>query len=192
MRGAAVGALACVLLAGCSSDIEAPVGQAPGVSSAAPTAPAVEAPVAQAVAISIPAIEAFSSLVPVGLRPDGTLDVPPVEQPEQAAYYDDAPMPGATGPALVVGHVNGGGRDGVFARLPTLAVGDEVLIERAEAPTARFLVTRVEKVDKDGFPWDRVLADTAGPELRLVTCGGEFNRVTGHYEDNWIVWAVAA
>ncbi|WP_247659418.1 class F sortase [Micromonospora sp. U56] len=33
---------------------------------------------------------------------------------------------------------------------------------------------------------------TPGPELRLVTCGGAFDRRTGHYRDNLVVFAVAA
>ncbi|GAA4578166.1 hypothetical protein GCM10023176_53540 [Micromonospora coerulea] len=41
------------------------------------------------------------------------------------------------------------------------------------------------------FPTARVYGPTPGPELRLVTCGGEFDRRRGHYRDNVVVFAVA-
>jgi LPXTG-site transpeptidase (sortase) family protein len=190
VRLAAAAALTALALVGCASTAPpAPVsGPAPAVASA-PAEPAVPAP--RATAITIPAIDAQSTLVPVGLRADGTLDVPSVEQPEQAAFYSGAPMPGAPGPALVVGHVNGGGRDGVFARLDELAVGDEVFVDREQGGPVRFVVTGSERVAKDAFPWESVLAQTPDAELRLVTCSGSFDRSTGHYVDNTVVFAVA-
>jgi sortase (surface protein transpeptidase) len=199
LRLAAVAILAG-LVAGCAVaapsatlDPSLDSSQRPGsAAQGAQTGAGVTAPVPRAVAITIPAIEAHSSLVPIGLRPDGTLNVPPVEEPGQAAYYDGAPMPGAVGPALIVGHVNGRGLDGVFVDLHRLGVGDEVLIEREGAEPVRFVVTDVEQVAKAVFPWERVLGETERPELRLVTCTGEFSEVRDSYTDNLIVSAIAA
>ena len=42
---------------------------------------------------------------------------------------------------------------------------------------------------KDAFPTDRVYGPTAGPELRLITCGGSFDRSAGSYRDNTVVFA---
>ena len=47
-------------------------------------------------------------------------------------------------------------------------------------------------VGKDAFPTAEVYGPQAGPVLRLVTCGGEFDRATGHYTDNVIAFASAA
>jgi hypothetical protein len=44
-------------------------------------------------------------------------------------------------------------------------------------------------VSKTTFPWKTVLGPTGYPALRLVTCGGPFDYVTGHYVDNIIVYA---
>jgi hypothetical protein len=52
-------------------------------------------------------------------------------------------------------------------------------------------VERTERHPKNAFPTGRVYGDTAGPTLRLVTCGGSFDRASGHYRDNVIVFAVA-
>ncbi len=48
---------------------------------------------------------------------------------------------------------------------------------------------RIEQHAKAEFPTESVYAPTAGAELRLVTCGGAFDRSSGHYVDNVIVFA---
>jgi hypothetical protein len=53
----------------------------------------------------------------------------------------------------------------------------------------RFTVTRVDQVPKSGFPTEAVYGDTAGPELRLIACGGTFDRDAHSYRDNVIVYA---
>ena len=55
---------------------------------------------------------------------------------------------------------------------------------------ARF--TEVQAFDKTRFPTDRVYGPTAGPELRLITCGGAFDAATRHYERNVIAFGVLA
>jgi Sortase domain len=139
-------------------------------------------------AVRIPAIGVESSLIPVGLRPDGTLDVPDVHRPEQAAWFTGAPTPGEPGPAVIVGHVNGDGRPGVFADLAKLGKGDRIEVDRADT-AAVFEVTAVEQHPKSSFPTARVYRDTTAAELRLITCGGAFDPAARSYESNVIVWA---
>jgi sortase (surface protein transpeptidase) len=130
-----------------------------------------------------------SSLVGLGLNADGTVEVPPVTAPMQAGWFAGGPRPGEPGPAVILGHVNGGGHAGIFARLHELKAGDEVLIGRSDGGSARFVVRRVDQVAKNEFPTDAVYGDTAGPELRLITCGGTFDRAAHSYRDNVIVYA---
>jgi sortase (surface protein transpeptidase) len=140
--------------------------------------------------IDVPAIGAKSSLVPLGLNADDTIEVPPVDQPMQAGWYKHSPTPGQTGPAVVLGHVNGGGRDGIFARLHELRAGDEIRIGREDGQVARFVVERTDQVPKNRFPSDAVYGNTSEPELRLITCGGSFDEDADSYRDNIIVFAV--
>lgn len=139
--------------------------------------------------VTIPHIDAQSSLVPLGLNPDRTVQVPPVHEPMQAGWYEHGPTPGEQGPAVVLGHVNGGGDAGIFARLVELRPGDEILIGRQDGRQARFVVQRMQQVPKTNFPSDEVYGDTAGSALRLITCGGGFNATTGNYDDNIIAYA---
>jgi len=155
-----------------------------------PPADAVAAlPKSDPVSIDIPKIGAHSSLVPLGVNADDTIQVPPVTTPLQAGWYTYAPTPGEVGPAVVLGHVDGNHQKGIFYRLKELAAGDRVSIARADGTTALFEVTKVHQVPKQEFEKEGVYDDTAGPELRLITCGGVFDRSAHNYVDNIVVYA---
>lgn len=181
--------VALTLISGCSA-----AGTAlPPEPSNTPPARQVEQSTASArvkpVSVEIPRIGAKSSLVPVGLAADGTMEVPPTSRPLQAAWYDLGPMPGEVGPSVVLGHVDGEGKPGIFHQLHTLAPGDEVLIAREDGSTVTFVVRRLQQVAKNAFPTEEVYGDTVAPELRLITCGGSFDRGSGNYRDNIIAFA---
>lgn len=144
------------------------------------------------VALSIPAIEADSSLVPLGLNPDGSVQVPPVDTPMQAGWYDGGAAPGEPGPAVLLGHVDGDKQAGIFFRLHELTPGARVLVTRADGSVLTFTVTKVDKVSKTTFPTEAVYGPTKDPELRLVTCGGAFDYAAHSYVDNIIVYATLA
>lgn len=180
-----------LLAAGCGVAVPTS-GQAPPAIGPAPGAPDLAGPavaVAAPASVEVPAIGARSTLVETGLRSDGTVEVPPVEQPEQASWYRESPRPGQPGPAIVLGHVDGAGRDGVFVDLDRLGPGDDVVIGRQDGTEARFEVYRVDSVDKGAFPTTAVYGDTDGPELRLISCGGEWVGGPLGYADNVIAYA---
>jgi hypothetical protein len=52
------------------------------------------------------------------------------------------------------------------------------------------MVDGVERWPKAKFPTKRVFGTTRAATLRLITCSGAFDRATGHYVDNTIVYAV--
>lgn len=141
------------------------------------------------VSVDIPKIGAHSSLVPLGLNADNSVEVPPVTQPMQAGWYTNGPTPGEVGPAVILGHVDGNKQKGIFYRLKELAPGDKVAVARKDGQTAEFVVTKVDKVPKDTFPTDAVYGDTPDAQLRLITCGGAFDRAAHSYVDNIIVYA---
>lgn len=176
------------LLAGCGG-----AGHVPGHTAPPPVASTGEqrAPLPPAVPaeVRIPAIDAVSTLVALGLNPDDTVEVPPVETPMQAGWYRYGPPPGDRGPAVVLGHVNGAGKEGIFARLHELTAGAEVLVARNDGRTAVFTVTEVVRVSKLDFPTESVYGNTDAAELRLITCGGDFDRNRRSYTDNIIAYA---
>jgi hypothetical protein len=172
------------------STAQPPPARPAAVEPVPPRADAVAAlPASEPVSIDIPKIGAHSSLIPLGLNADDTVQVPPVATPLQAGWYTYAPTPGEVGPAVVLGHVDGNHRKGIFFRLKELAAGDRVSVARKDGSTARFVVTKVHQVPKKDFEDEGVYDDTAGPELRLITCGGVFDRDAHDYVDNIVVYA---
>lgn len=125
----------------------------------------------------------------LGLDASGGHAEPPVESPELASWYNLGPRPGALGPAVVLGHVNGDGKAGVFANLRSVRMNDFVIIHREDGTEISFEVYRLAKVEKTDFSSADVYGNTPGPELRLITCGGELDRVHHRYLSNVIVFA---
>lgn len=138
------------------------------------------------VRLQIAAIGVDSRLMDLGLNDDGTLEVPPGAFP--AGWYTGAPTPGELGPAIIAGHVDLKG-PGVFYDLHTLKPGDRVTVTRKDGSKPVFRVTRLQQFPKDRFPTEAVYGNIDHAGLRLITCGGTFNRQTGHYEDNLVAFA---
>ena len=142
-------------------------------------------------AIDISVIGVHSNLQHLGLTAENTPEVPPPgPHYDEAAWFKYSPVPGSLGAAVIVGHVDSatGGRS-VFFNLGKLRPGDEVLVTRADGSVAVFTVDGVRRYPKGGFPSLTVYGSTGNAALRLITCGGEFDRATGHYLDSIVVFA---
>ncbi|HSM01664.1 MAG TPA: class F sortase [Acidimicrobiia bacterium] len=148
-------------------------------------------PSSEPVAIDIPAIGVHSEMQQVGLTAENTVEVPaPGPHYDHAAWYKYSSTPGAIGPAIVVGHVDSAtGGASVFFHLGSLRPGDEVLVTRRDGTVAIFTVEAVRRYPKDDFPTELVYGHTDHAALRLITCGGTFDRSERSYVDNVIVFA---
>ena len=162
-------------------------------SSTAPpspqSAPAAEAdPLARStpVRLRIAAIGVDSGLMKLGLRADGSLEVPPSGFP--AGWYTGGPTPGELGPAVIAGHIDWKG-PGVFYNLRSLKPGDQIVVTRVDGNKPTFRITKVAVYPTDQFPTELVYGNLDHAGLRLITCGGPFNSRSGHYEDNIVVFA---
>jgi Sortase domain len=139
--------------------------------------------------VSVPSIGATSSLMDLGQNSDGSLAVPPLSNPMQAGWYDKSPTPGSIGPAVILGHINGNGKAGIFYKLKDVKAGDQVMVARKDGQTAVFTVSHIDTVPKAAFPADQVYGDTPDAQLRLITCGGVFDPAAKSYEANVVVYA---
>jgi sortase (surface protein transpeptidase) len=137
--------------------------------------------------IRIPDLGVDSKLLNLGLNKDGTVQVP--ASTAVAGWYDRGVRPGAAGPAVILGHVDSKTAPGIFVKLSQVKIGTLVRVDRADGSFAMFRISKLQKVPKVDFPTDLVYAPTLDPTLRLVTCGGRFDRSKGSYRDNVIAFA---
>ncbi|MCG5217099.1 class F sortase [Streptosporangium sp. KLBMP 9127] len=130
-----------------------------------------------------------SPIKSVGLAKDGTIEVPPVSNPNLTGWYRHGSTAGQAGPAIMLGHKDTRTQSAVFSRLHELRNGDQIEVKRQDGTVAVFTVGGVEQADKKTFPTSRVYGPQDNAQLHLITCGGTYNRATGHYTDNVIVYA---
>jgi sortase (surface protein transpeptidase) len=141
------------------------------------------------VSIRIPGIDVSAPVMEVGKNADGTVQVPPLDEHDLTGWYQYGPTPGQRGPAVILGHVDSLTGISVFYYLKDLHAKDKVYVTLADGKVATFVVDGVQKVAKDAFPTAAIYGKAGYPSLRLITCGGAFDKATGHYVDNIIVYA---
>lgn len=145
-------------------------------------------PRSPATTLRIPSLGVDAPIVGVRLGPDRQLRTPPLDRPRLVGWYQDGPTPGETGTAVAVGHRDTRTGPAVFAALAQVATGSRIEARRVDGRTAVYTVDRVRVFDKDDFPDKEVYGPSSRPELRVLTCGGLYNRRTG-YTSNVVVFA---
>ena len=209
-RVALLGAL--LLVAGCSPDAPPPgpvsavpssIGTAAPVPTTAASHPVPLVPVVDAglgatapdapppapVRLTVPAVGVDLPVDPVGVDDAGQMALP--DTAERTGWYRFGPAPGSpAGTTVISGHVDSR-RSGIgqLSRLRDVPPGAEVSVTTADGAAHRYQVVEVVRVDKREVPWDQWFDRSGSPRLVLVTCGGTFDRSTGHYRDNLIVTA---
>ncbi len=155
--------------------------------------PVLEPPVAAAsldpegspARVVIPAIDVDADLVRLGLKPDGSMEVPDFGL---AGWYTEGPKPGRPGPSVIVAHVDSRAGPDVFARLGDLAPGDEIDVVYDSGDTVTFFAASHEQIPKGALPVAKIWPMTDERLLTLITCGGDFDHSVRHYRDNLIVY----
>jgi hypothetical protein len=137
--------------------------------------------------MSIPSIAVRSGLEPLAMDSRGVLAAP--REPARAGWFAGGVRPGDPGPAVIAGHLDSRTGAAVFTELATLRPGAAVLVTGADGRQVTFTVELVRTYPKSGFPTNEVYGATPDAQLRLITCGGGFDRSRGHYLDNVVVYA---
>lgn len=141
------------------------------------------------VRLEIPSIGVDRSLLRLGLDENDQLQVPTMAQADQPGWYRYSPLPGDVGPSVIAGHVDSTDGPAVFYRLRELDKGDTIKVRRADGRLAIFTVDKVRMVQKRRFPTEQVYGPIRYAGLRLITCGGGYDRSRGGYQENLVVFA---
>jgi sortase (surface protein transpeptidase) len=141
--------------------------------------------------LDIPGLRVQAPVIARGLDTHGAIEPPPYDQAGFVGWYAAGVQPGATGAALLVGHVDTETRPAVFYKISALKPGATVRVLRDDGKLAEFTVEDVQVVTRDRFDARQAYgAHRSGrAELRLITCGGTFDRVARSYTANVIVSA---
>ncbi|TQJ30890.1 class F sortase [Microbacterium sp. SLBN-146] len=191
---------AALILTGCGSVADAApestprptVTTAPSVT-ASPTPTATIAPLPLGVAparVTLPAIGLDEPLIDLGIAADGSMEVP--SDYDDVGWFTGGGRPGGHGPLVIAGHVDSPTGVAVFMRLRDLVPGDAVEITDAAGTVHSYVVTETADYPKSAFPTAQVFGAVPHDELRLITCGGVYDRGADSYVDNRVVYAVRA
>ncbi|MGP2441089.1 class F sortase [Streptomyces sp. JW3] len=144
--------------------------------------------------LDIPRLGVRAPVIGRGLDAKGALQPPPFSRPGTVGWWTSGATPGAAGTALLVGHVDTATRPAVFYQLSTIEPGDTIRVLRGtagSAEVAEFTVDDVQVLTRERFDARRAYGQhrSGRAELRLITCGGTFDRVSNTYTANVIVSA---
>ncbi|MET8135791.1 class F sortase [Streptomyces sp. NPDC005251] len=141
--------------------------------------------------VDIPSMGVQAPVVARGLDGRGAIDPPPFDQSGVVAWYAAGVRPGAAGTALMVGHVDTRTRPAVFYKLSSVKPGDTVRVMRDDGTVAEFTVDDVQVLPRDHFDAQQAygVRKSGRAELRLITCGGTFDRTSDSYTANVVVSA---
>ncbi|MER7466828.1 class F sortase [Streptomyces sp. NPDC097981] len=137
----------------------------------------------------IPRIGVDAPFTELSLTSSGQLGAPPPGNANLVGWYQGAASPGEVGASIVVGHLDTKTGPAVFVYLSKLKAGDKIDVVRADGIIVTFMVDSVNSFSKAHFPDRQVYSDSPRPELRLITCGGTYDRKARDYMDNVVVFA---
>lgn len=160
---------------------------------AVPGLPAAHAPLGAAAParVDVPSLGVQAPVITRDLDARGAIEPPPYDNPGTVGWWRGGAHPGAAGTALLVGHVDTRSKPAVFYGLSSAKPGDKVRVVRADGSVAEFTVEEVRVHERAGFD----PAKAYGPkvrgraELRLVTCGGVYDKAAKEYSANVVVSA---
>ncbi|MCZ0998877.1 sortase [Streptomyces mirabilis] len=134
-----------------------------------------------------PSIGVNAPLMGLGPHPRAaSTSRPPGEEPR--GLVPGRHHPGERGTAIVAGHVDNASGPAVFYNLGALKKGSAIEVARRDGGTALFTVDAVEVYAARDFPDEKVYGAASRPELRVITCGGDYSKATG-YQGNVVVFA---
>lgn len=137
----------------------------------------------------IRSIAVDAPFMPLSIGSSGRLDSPPPNDSNLVGWFREGVTPGEPGAAIVAGHVDTKTGPAVFIHLGSVRPGTLVDVAREDGSVVTFAVDSVESFSKTDFPDERVYADTPDPQLRLITCGGEYDKKAKDYKENVVVFA---
>ncbi|WP_031090883.1 class F sortase [Streptomyces sp. NRRL WC-3549] len=141
--------------------------------------------------VEIPSLEIDAPVVARELDESGAIEPPPYETAGTVGWYGNGTEPGTEGAALFVGHVDTETDPAVFYGLSAVQPGARVRVARDDGTVAEFTVDDVQVFTRERFDAQKAYGPRKDgrAELRLITCGGTYDRDAHAYTANVVVSA---
>lgn len=125
---------------------------------------------------------------------DGQGRLEPPQQVKTIGWWPGGAALGSTqGTMVLVGHVDSAQQGiGLFAHLRTLRIGDTVTVTGTDHRSTGYRVVARRSYPRSHSLPGAVFRQDIAPRLALITCTGQFNRVTAHYSDTLVIYAAPA
>lgn len=139
-------------------------------------------------ALYINKLSVAARVMPMALNGNGSIQAP--KNIFDAGWYTSSAKPGVAGATFIDAHASGATREGLFAYLDTLAVGDTLQLEKGDGQKLTYRVTHVETVPLDQVDMNKALApyDGATSGMNLMTCTGKWIQDKQTYDKRAIVY----
>ncbi|MEO8851092.1 MAG: class F sortase [Allobranchiibius sp.] len=188
----AIGPGAATVLATDPPSVQKVPGEPSAGISTATSAASRTAPSATPVRVRIPSLTVNAQVLTVGVDQQGAIDPP--SDGQQLGWYRYGPVPGAArGSVVVVGHVNDAqGGPGALFPLRKISAGAVVKVTTSDGRIWTYQVVGRQAYEKVSVPLGAIFSTGGAPRLTLITCGGAWDPVKRHYQDNVVVTAKLA
>lgn len=140
------------------------------------------------VRLKIPALLVDAVVERVGVTSNGDMDVP--RGPAEVGWFHLGVRPGEKGSAVIDGHFGTiKGVPAVFNNLHTLREGDKIYTEDEQGATTTFVVRELKRYGPNDDAVEVFVSSDGKAHLNLITCEGEWNKVTELYSKRLVVFA---
>lgn len=139
------------------------------------------------VRVRIPSVDIDATIVEVGLTGSKKLDVP--ARAEEVGWYNLGAVPGETGKAVLDGHLDIGGKPGIFWNLKHVKIGDTVEIQDDAGISRTFRVYESAEYHVSNAPMKKIFGTSDKKLLNIITCAGIWREEMNHYDKRRVVFA---
>lgn len=138
--------------------------------------------------LKVPALNLSMRILATTVDGTGLMALP--AKPSELGWYAYGPAPGSRhGTAVLAGHVDSARYGtGPLVGLASLRRGDPLTVSTATG-SVRYEVVAVQRISKRALNPAEVFDRQGEPLLRIITCGGTYDRDRGGYQDNVVLTA---
>lgn len=140
--------------------------------------------------IRIPSLNVSARVKQTGRDKVGAVDAP--WNVHDVSWFNESVLPGAPqGTSLLLGHVSGYTKPGVFKRLQDVRSEDTIEIEKGNGSILTYVVVSTDRIAVQDIDMSKILAtDAVGEQtLKLMTCVGAYDSGTDSYSERLVVHA---